>query len=256
MAKTSHGSIMAGVQRATESGNNGSHLTVSLTTSTPRISLSALPSDTVLSLTVHTQCTDAWPITFCTDGSVLDNGHHAHHDGVFRGAFLPLTSTSDPTRKIPLHFAGFPNYGSFEPPANMLERDYLRFETVPGKGEGELAVKHEISLERLFRYSNSHQLRKENVKVGEKFAIRMNPKRLRSIEGWWTWGSLDGNLKGKKFARWERPDSRGGIRNLMRGEKMPDIEEMERDGWVFSEPSDELKIQAGGDEGVIVEFVE
>lgn len=60
-----------------------------------------------------------------------------------------------------MHFLGSPNYGS-QPnaSANLLERDYLRFETVPSLGEGELAVTHEISFERLFRYSG---LKKEAV---------------------------------------------------------------------------------------------
>ncbi|KAL9038783.1 MAG: hypothetical protein Q9214_005145 [Letrouitia sp. 1 TL-2023] len=237
-----------------ELGNNRSHLTVSLTISSPYISLSALPNDPVISLTIHVQRNDARPITLCTAGSVMDNGHHARHDGIFRGAFLPLTSTSDPGRKIQLHFSGFPNYGSQpEASANLLERDYLRFETVPGKGEGELAMIHEISLERLFRNSD---LRKEAVKVGEKFTVRMNPKKLGSPESWWTWGSLEGELNGKKFAKWELPDKEGEIGNLMPGEKKPDVEWMKREGWIFSEPFHELKIEAEESEEIIVEFVE
>ncbi|KAI9747660.1 MAG: hypothetical protein M1835_002008, partial [Candelina submexicana] len=137
--------------------------------------------------------------------------------------------------------------------ANLLERDYLCFETVPSEGEGELAVTHEISLERLFRYSD---LRKEAVKAGEQFTVRLNPKRLGSTEGWWAWGSLKGDLNGKKFARWERPDRNGEIGNLMSGEKTPNVEEMKREGWVFSELFDELTLNAEGDNAVIVEFVE
>jgi hypothetical protein len=182
------------------------HLVISLSISNPRISLSASPRDDVLYLTVHAQRSASPPITLCTAGSVLDNGHHARHDGLFRGAFLALTSTSDPKRKIQLHFSGFPNCGSqFHASANLLERDYLRFETVPSKGEGELVVTHAISMERLFRCSN---LKLEDVKQGEKFAVNMNPKRLRSTDGWWTWGALDGDLSGKKFAKWELPDGK------------------------------------------------
>ena len=238
----------------TEPQINGAHLLISLSTSTPQIPLSASPSDTVLSLNVHARRTDTRFITLCTGGSVLDNGHHARHDGVFRGAFLPLTSTSDPARKLQLHFSGFPNYGSLpNPTANLLERDYLRFETVPGHDDGELVVTHDISLERLFRYSG---LRKEDVKEGEKFTVTMNPKRLGSTEGWWTWGSMEGELRGKKFAKWERPDVEGSIGNLMPGEKMPDVLEMERDGWVFSEPFDELRYEATEESVVLVEFIQ
>ena len=237
-----------------EPSSQRSLLTISLTTSTPRISLSSLPSDPVLSLTVHAQRTGARPISLCTAASVLDNGHHARHDGLFLGAFLPVTSTSDPKRRIQLHFLGSPNYGS-QPnaPANLLERDYLRFETVPSKGEGELAVTHEISLERLFRYSG---MKKEAVEVGETFTVRMNPKRLKSVEGWWTWGSLEGELRGKRFIRWERPDEEGEIGNLMPGDKMPDVEGMEREGWVFSELFRELIVEAGEHAEVVVGFVE
>lgn len=158
-----------------------SHLTLSFTTSTPRISLSSLPSAPILSLTVQTQRTDAQLITLCTASSVLDNDHHARHDAVFRAAFLPLTSTSHPKWKIQIHFSGFPNYGS-QPTAsaNLLQRDYLRFDTVPSKGDSELAVTHEISLERLFRHSD---LRKEAVEVRQKFTVRMNPRRLGSTAG-------------------------------------------------------------------------
>ncbi|KAL9026700.1 MAG: hypothetical protein Q9196_004672, partial [Gyalolechia fulgens] len=181
---------MASVEAQSHTTHNApAHLlTLSFSTSTPLISLSAELRDPVLLLTVRAQRTAARPITLCTAGSVLDNGHHARHDGVFRGAFLPLTSTSDPKRKIQLHFCGWPNYGSHDASNNLLERDYLRFETVPGKGDGELSVTHEISLEKLF--SHSH-LKLENVKAGEKFTVRMSPKKLKSAWGWWSWGSLE-----------------------------------------------------------------
>ena len=160
---------------------------------------------------------------------------------------------TDPARKIQLHFSGFPNYGS-QPnaPLNLLERDYLKFETVPAAGEGELSIIHEVTLERLFRYSS---LSIEEVRPGEKFKLEMNKKRLGSIEGWWTWGALDGGLRGKKFAKWELPNECGEIKNLMPGEKLPDVQNMEREGWVFSEEFDELRIGQGDQEEVIVEFV-
>lgn len=228
------------------------HIVISLSISTPQISLSASPNENVLFLTVNAQRSASQPITLCTAGSVLDNGHHVSHDGLFRGAFLPLTSTSDPKRKIQLHFSGFPNYGSRPQSANLLERDYLRFETVPSKGEGELVVTHAISMERLFNYS---ELKLEDVKQGEKFAVSMNPKRLSSPQGWWTWGALEGDLSGKKFAKWELPDVKGEIGNLMPGEKFPDVAGMKREGWVFSEAFDELKFEKREDGKLLVEFV-
>ncbi|KAL9627270.1 MAG: hypothetical protein Q9164_007654, partial [Protoblastenia rupestris] len=72
--------------------------------------------------------------------------------------------------------------------------------------------------------------------------------------GWWSWGSLEGELKGKKFAKWHHPDSNGDIGNLMPGEKMPDVEGMKREGWVFSEPFNDLKVEAAEAEEVVLEF--
>ena len=125
---------------------------------------------------------------------------------------------------------------------------------MPASSDGEIEVTHEITLERLFTYS-SHSLSLEQVNVGEKFVLKMNPKRLASNEGWWTWGALEGELKGKKFAQWWRPDANGEIENLMPGEKMPDVEGMEREGWVFGE-CDALEVREGEPSEVVVEFVE
>ena len=62
-------------------------------------------------------------------------------------------------------------------------------------------------------------------------------------------------MEGNKFAKWERPDREGKFGNLMPGEKMPDVEVMERGGWVFSEPFDELTLAAGEAQGVLIESV-
>ena len=85
----------------------------------------------------------------------------------------------------------------------------------------------------------------------------MNP-RLLFWAGWWTSGDLDdaAGLGKKRFAKWERPDEDGTISNLMPGEQRPDVEQMEREGWVFSEMSDDLEATDDSEEGVVVEFIE
>lgn len=67
---------------------------------------------------------------------------------------------------------------------------------------------------------------------------------------------MEEELRGKRFTRWERPDSEGEIGNLMPGDKMPDVEGMEREGWVFLELFNELIVEAGDHAEVIVEFIE
>ncbi len=43
------------------------------------------------------------------------------------------------------------------------------------------------------------------------------------------------DLKDKKFAKWEVPGEDEDISNLMPGEERPDIELIEKEGWVFSQ---------------------
>ena len=66
-----------------------------------------------------------------------------------------------------------------------------------------------------------------------------------------------GHLKRKKFAKWILPDEDDKITNLMPREERPDIEQMEKDGWVFSQRLNNLQMTEAdeGDE-VVVEFVE
>ena len=63
-------------------------------------------------------------------------------------------------------------------------------------------------------------------------------------------------MRGKKFAKWELPDERGENENLMPGEKMPAVQNMEREGWAFSEEFDQLRIGQEDQEELVVEFVE
>ena len=187
--------------------------------------------------------------------SVLNNGQHTRHDGLFKGAIQSLQSTTDPNRLIHIAFAGSPNYATVPSIANLRERSWTRFETVPPLGQGALIITHDLSLERLFR--NTHSLKVTDIQPGERFRIRMTPKRAFRC-GWWTFGDMNGgDLKEKKFAEWVLPDEDGDVINLMPGEKRPDIEQMEKDGWVFSQRLDDLEMTEAEEENeVVVEFVE
>lgn len=105
-------------------------------------------------------------------------------------------------------------------------------------------------------FQNSRLLKAADVRPGEKFRVQMDPKRL-FWAGWWTFGALnDGELGGKRFAKWERPDEDGSIGNLMPGEQRPDFKRMEKEGWVFSERFDDLEVTDDTEHSVIVEFIE
>ena len=131
----------------------------------------------------------------------------------------------------------------------------MRFETVPPIGKGALVIKHDLSLDKLF--AHSRDVKRSDVQPGEKYRVGINTKRM-FICWWWTFGDInDGDLKEKKFARWVLPNENGEIMNLMAGEEWPDIEQMEKDGWVFSQGLDDLEITEADERNeVVVEFVE
>lgn len=84
----------------------------------------------------------------------------------------------------------------------------------------------------------------------------MDPKRLFWAR-WWTFGSLEQELKEKKFAEWERPREDGEISNLLTGDPYPDVEGMEKEGFVFSEWAEALEVTEDTTQGdTIIEFVE
>ena len=84
----------------------------------------------------------------------------------------------------------------------------------------------------------------------------MNAKRAFR-GGWWAFGDMNGDLKEKKFTKWESPDEDGEISNLMPGEERPDVEQMVKEGWVFSQRFDYLEItQDDTGDDIIIEFVE
>lgn len=130
------------------------HLEVTLTTSTPTFSSShsdlLRPFQLTTTAQIISSSKPSMLITVCTDGSVRDNGQHAQHDGLFRGAFLPLESVLDPTRHIQLGLAGYPDYGRLPEIPNLLERPWTHFKTVAAVGTGKLTVKHDLPLQRMF----------------------------------------------------------------------------------------------------------
>ena len=104
----------------------------------------------------------------------------------------------------------------------------------------------------MFEYERS--LKQEDIRPGEKFRVRLNPKRVNFI-GWWAFGDLEGDLKDKKFARWQLPDRDGRLDDLMPGEEEPDIEQMQNEGWILSERRDNLVVTNASEDGVVFTFV-
>ncbi len=183
--------------------------------------------------------------------SVLDNGGTGHHDGLFWGAF-GMQSLSDPKRRIRLNFFGSPSYVERPVTPDIREWPWMRFKTIPAKGQGVLIVKHDLPLERMFQYDRT--LKPADIKPGEKFRVTMGSLRLGWVT-WWAFGDLEGALEGKKFAKWQLPDEEEGMTDLNLSEEEPDIDRMQAEGWVFSERHDKLTISGNSDDAVF-EFVE
>lgn len=232
-------------------------LEVTLTTSSPTFSLSqpdlAMPFQLITTARIISSSEKSSGITLCTDGSPLDNGNHSQHDGLFRGAFLPLESRDTPGRSIQLAFAGSPNYSRGPEIANLRDRATTRFETIPPIDQGALTIMHPLTLERAFRQERT--LTKEDIKPGERFRVKLSPKRLNFIT-WWAFGELEGNLRTKRFARWQLPDETGTLDDLLPGEQEPNIARMVHEGWVFSQRRSNLIVIGNPVDGAVFEFVE
>ena len=236
-------------------GRAKAHLEITLTTSSPSISLSQLspshPFQLITTARIVSSDKESSPITRCTNKSVLDNGGHGQHDALFRNGFA-IESIAEPDRRILLCFPCSPNYVRPPDTPNLREWPSQRFATIPAHGQGELIVKHDLPLERMFQYERI--LKPADIKPGEKFRVRMDSFRLKWVS-WWAFGDLEGDLKDKKFAKWQLPGENGDMDDVMPGDKEPDIERMQMEGWVFSERCDHLSV-SGKDDDVVFEFVE
>lgn len=194
-------------------------------------------------------------ITLQTDGTPLDHGSGLAN-AFFRGGFSSLTDINDETCFITLKPPVRVNYGS------SRERDerkvgYMHFVTLFASEE--LVVKHAITAKRMFKAHNEHSssyLGPDDVKPGDRYKVCL--QNLEYVK-WWHFGSLDGELKDKKFiGSFEEPNSEGKYEYFddIEGKK-PDAEALIEHGWVFSEKLDNLKMTAkDGEESVIIEFVE
>jgi hypothetical protein len=194
-------------------------------------------------------------ITLQADGTPLDNGSGLAN-AYYRGGFSSLVDITNDSRTITLHPPVRVNYGSSD---EQDLRKIGRFDFVTIPASEELIAKHELTAERMFQAHNDHgssTLGPDDVKPGDKFRISLN---IRQGFTWWHFGSLDDDLKDKKFiGLWEEPEEDGRYKDFddIDGQK-PDAEDLERHGWVFSEKLDDLKMTAeDGKESVVIEFVE
>lgn len=88
------------------------------------------------------------PVTLEVSGNPLDGVHDSLHDALFRGAFS-LADTTDKSRRIILSPPVRVNYGS------RREQDprkfgFNHFATIPARGQGELVVRYDLTIERIF----------------------------------------------------------------------------------------------------------
>ncbi len=144
-------------------------------------------------------------------------------------------------------------------------------------GNGIATVEYDMSPARIFRYgSASLEEKLARLHAGEIYRVSMSGAWLT----WWTWGDLRGDLADRKFSRWqfpavEDPENVPDIasmltdpvelnkvnhlssRSCVDGEEKPDVKQMMRDGWVFSEAEAYIElISSTREEGAFFEFVE
>lgn len=193
-------------------------------------------------------------ITLQADRTPLDHGS-GFANALFRGGLNYWVNVTDKSRVISLKPSVRVNYGRSSE-NDQRKIGFLQFVTVPVSEA--FVVSHEITAERMFRAHNHHassSLGPKDVKPGDRFRLRMT--NLDSV-GWWHPGSLDGELKDKKFVgSFEEPNGDGKYEHFddIEGQK-PDAETLKRHGWIFSEGLDQLKVTAEeGKESVVIQFV-
>ena len=209
---------------------------VSLSTSPPTCSLGAAEGSTPPFQIVLTLRPDNSPnqivLSLSAPGAPFAPSYEGGGlDTLALGTVGPLISNSDPQKQISLgHFKPHHARAAGPPSANLKERDWLDFLTIPA--EGAVQVRHDLPISRMFEYED--RLTKDDMKVGDTYHFGIHTGYLGTT--WWCWGDLDGDLKEKKLSAWQE-----GI-NFEKAEK-PTPEQVEKEGWVLGENPAELAFE-------------
>lgn len=129
----------------------------------------------------------------------------------------------------------------------MLDRPALkgRFVTIPTKESGdEVVIKHPLSPERLFHYSE--KLKLDDIRPGEKYSIEVSPMWIGTM--WWCWGAIQ---EGKKYSAWQKPNG-----SLLDRAPKPPQNEIDNEEWVLGENPTELWFEIENSGTAELEFVE
>lgn len=224
-------------------------------------------------------------ITILTTYTMLHNERHHGENYAFRRRLMKSpVSVDDEDREIWMYPKGW-RINHMDPPSgnpNLRLRSDMEFVTIPPVGQGEARIERGFSPETLFacyKHPASLEEKLADFKSGERFAIKVEYRYM----GWWTWGSLDTDLKSKKFARWSFPEELPLNRapeddeteemshrledpvdghdvnhlssaSAVENEDVPNIRQMRREGWIFGEPTDGIEVVAK--DKAIFEFVD
>jgi hypothetical protein len=226
-------------------GDEKATLGVSMTTSKPTLSLSALQASSstpVLEIQIHIQCFSSvqpdQPLTFCTSGTIFNTAKpdYGHMDSLALGMFGPglvCENLHNGKRKI-ISFGYFRVHRARQDNDNstdLRERPDYTFITVPAKSsENKVTITYSLTSARLFAYAEDMTPR--DLEVGEAYSARLSNGHIGPL--WWCWGSLDGELKGKRLHSFSEGFSVTGV-----GER-PSDQEIESGGWVTGKDVSEL----------------
>jgi hypothetical protein len=251
--KLSFGVLCESAKKLIQELRPAAHISLSLSASSPTFSISGAndatnPFHLIVKARIVSSSKPELAITLQTDSTPLDHGTGLAN-AFFRGGFSDFVDIADMTRSISLRKHVRVNYGS--PRENDLRKiGFMGFETVPASEE--LAVKQPIKAEKMwdvYNYYGAYSLGPNDVKPGDKFQIRI--KHDRDVQ-WWHFGSLDGDLKDKKFVgAWVEPQD---VRKYL---EHNDEERVDENEWVCTEKRENLKMTAEEEnDSVVIEFVE
>lgn len=258
------------------------HITIKLSLAPPQtFSISPSKASETLQLTASIRQTaspePSRSITTLKKFTALDDGTDGAADAFYLKYMKSPTSLEDPNKVIKMYpYEVRVNVRRPNGDLDIRKREHFEFISVPSVESGEaVQVQWQLSTMSMLRYgSKPIEEQLANFNPSERFRITTAADLGLS---WWTWGSLDDELRGKKFSRWQLPQDRLDedvssrlrdpitfhdvdkldSRSCVDDEQKPDLERMVEEGWVFSEPQEALNAKCiNAEEGAVFNFSE
>ncbi|CAJ2514253.1 Uu.00g023720.m01.CDS01 [Anthostomella pinea] len=218
------------------------HISLTLTLSTPTLSLSHPDEPLTIKVTATTLSSSKPAVGIIVNArwTILDDRLTAYRYP------LRLRSVREPESFIPLSPAV--RISGARPPVELdLRRSEMeRFLVVPGMRRGGVEVEQKVTVGRIFEYSG---MKPSDIQPGSEYRFEVPNGSLPPQ--WWTFKD---EAEGKRFAEGILPDENGF--HGLKADDPAEVERLYREGWLYSYPIRDCKFTVETEPGAVVRFVE